>query len=135
MNKLFEESIIESKYFEVHQDWECPIEGFFILSPKRKIRTIDELTEEEQIDYIKLIIKVRKVLKQLGIRDVYFFQNEDTEHDYHLWIFSRLPWMEEFGRKIQSVRKIMNYAKENLTSNEEINKVKEFCKKARTILN
>ena len=129
--KLFADvKIVETKYFDVHQDWEIPIAGFFIIAPKRKIRTLDEFTDAEAAEYISLIRKLRKGMKEvLDIRDVYFFQNEDTKHNFHLWIFPRHDWMESFGRKIESVKPIMNYAKKNMLDEKSIDTVKLYVKK------
>jgi len=116
-NKILfpKEEIITTKLFNVAQDWEVPIAGFFIVAPLRKIKSISEFTDEEAIEFINLIKKVRKGMRQvLKIEEVYLFQNEDTEHGFHFWIFPRFDWMEKFGRKIQSVRPIINYAKENM---------------------
>lgn len=133
MKKLFpDEKIIETKYFDVHQDWEVPIPGFFILSPKRTIKRIDELTEAEATEYIFLVISLRKGMREvLNIDEVYFFQNEDTTHNYHLWIFPRLDWMEKFGRKIESVRPIINYAVENMSDKEGVENVLVYVRKMR----
>jgi len=60
----------------------------------------------------------------LWIEDVYFFQNEDTEHSFHLWIFPRHKWMEKFWRKIESVRPIMKFAQKNMLDKENIENVK-----------
>ena len=65
----------------------------------------------------------------LNIKDVYFFQNEDTESNFHLWIFPRHEWMENFGRKIQSVRPIMEYAQENMANEEIFQEVKASVSK------
>jgi len=67
----------------------------------------------------------------LNIRDVYFFQNEDTKHNFHLWVFPRYDWMEKFGRKIESVKPIMNYAAQNMLGKEQIDKVKNAVIKMR----
>ena len=125
LNKLFPDlKIIETNYFEVHQDWEVPIPGFFILAPKRKIRSIDEFVYEELVDYINLIHKVRKAMRvELNIDTVFFFQNEDTKHNYHLWIFPRYEWMKAFGGGINSVKPIMNYAIENMIDKSNIDDV------------
>ena len=129
------ENIITAKYFDVHQDWEVPISGFFIVAPLRKLKSIDEFTDEEAIEFINLIRKVRKGMRNvLKIEEVYFFQNEDTEHGFHLWIFPRHKWMEKFGRKIQSVRPIMNHAKENMLSDDVFNEVKEYVKKMKEFM-
>jgi len=133
MKKLFpNEDIITTKNFSVCQDWEVPIPGFFIISSKRKIRSISELTNEEAIEFINLLRKVRKGMEEvLRIKDVYLFQNEDTSHNFHLWIFPRYDWMEMFGRKIQSVRLIINYAKENMLNEDVFKQVKDYAKKMR----
>jgi len=133
MEKIFpNEEVIKSKYFGVHQDWEVPIPGFLILAPHRKMRSIMDFTDEESVEFMNLIRKIRKgMLDVLNIEDVYFFQNEDTEHGFHLWIFPRLEWMEKFGRKIQSVRPIMNYAKENMVTSEVKSEVREYVSKMR----
>ena len=58
-------------------------------------------------------------------------QNEETKSNFHLWLFPRHSWMERFGIKIQSVRTIINYAKENMANGNIIDEVKECAKKMR----
>ncbi|TSC53635.1 MAG: pyruvate formate lyase activating enzyme [Parcubacteria group bacterium LiPW_39] len=67
----------------------------------------------------------------LSIEDVYLFHNEDSKYGFHLWIFPRYQWMEQFGRKIESVRPIINYAKENMANEESFRQVKENVAKMR----
>ena len=120
------ENIIITKLFNIHQDWEVPIPGFFVLAPIRKIRSISEFTDEESIEFMNLLRKIREGMREvLKINDVYLFQNEDSEHGFHLWIFPRLSWMDKFGRKIQSVRPIMEYAKENVVSDDVFKEIKK----------
>ena len=108
-----DEEIFCSTYFTVSQDWETPIPGFFIISSNRKVRSISELNEEEAMELMKITIRIRKGMKDvLGIENVYLFQNEDTKHNFHLWMFPRHEWMEKMGSRIQSVKKIMNYAEQ-----------------------
>lgn len=132
-NILFpDENIITTKLFKVGQDWEIPIPGFYIIAPLRKINSISEFTDEESIEFINLIKTVRKGMREaLKIEEVYLFQNEDTEHNFHLWIFPRHAWMEQFGRKIESVKPIMEYAKENMINEPYIKEVKESVSKMR----
>jgi diadenosine tetraphosphate (Ap4A) HIT family hydrolase len=131
MKKIFpNEVVIETKYFDAHQDWEVPIPGFIIVTSKRKIRSMADFTEEEAQEFIKLIIKIRKGMKEvLNIKDVYLIENEDTKHNFHLWIFPRHDWMEKFGRKIESVRPIMLHAQKSMVTDEIIKQVKEDIKK------
>jgi len=70
----------------------------------------------------------------LNIEEVYFFQNGDTTHGFHLWVFPRHKWMEKFGRRIQSIRPIMNYAKENMINDDVFKEVKEDVKKMKKFM-
>ncbi len=125
-----DEIIIKTKLFNLGQDWETPINGFFIIAPLRKIKSIDEFTQEEGIEFINLICKIRKGMREiLKINEVYFFQNEDTSSGFHFWIFPRHKWMEKFGGKIESVRPIMDYAKKNMVDDEIIEEIKNSVKK------
>lgn len=126
MKKLFpDEIVIHTQNFNIGQDWEVPIPGFFVIAPNRKIRSLADFSEAEAQEFIFLARKLRQGMRDiLGINDVYLFQNEDTEHDFHLWAFPRYQWMERFGRKIESVRPIMNFAIANMTTKPVIKEVK-----------
>ena len=92
----------------------------------RSVRSIDEFSEEEGKEFFLTLAKVRRGMREsLGIEDVYLFQNEDTDHNFHLWIFPRHDWMEKFGRKIQSVRPIMEWATQHMTDEPTIREVKD----------
>ena len=125
-NYLFpNEIVIKTKHFVIAQDWEVPIAGFFIVSSLRGIRSIADFTDHESKDFILLIRKLRKGMKEvLKINDVYFFQNEDTKHGFHFWVFPRHSWMETFGRKIESVRPIMDFALRNKKNEITFTKIK-----------
>jgi diadenosine tetraphosphate (Ap4A) HIT family hydrolase len=137
MKQLFpSEKLIETELFIVNQDWEVPIPGFYIVAPKRKLKSLAEFTDKEAQEFIRILRKVRKGMKAaLGIDEAYFFQNEDTVHNFHFWVFPRHNWMEGFGKSIQSVRPIIEYAKHNLGSDEGIGKVKAAVTKMRAYLN
>ena len=85
------EKVIVTKYFDVHQDWTVPIPGFFIIASIRKIRSVADFTDEETLEFMKLVCAIRRGMKgKLRIKEVYLFQREDTEHEnFHLWIFPR----------------------------------------------
>jgi len=133
MTKLFPDAtVVDTRFFNVHQDWEVPIPGFFVLSPHRTLRTIMDFTDEESAEFIVLLQRLRMGMRdELGITDVYYFQNEDSEHGYHLWVFPRLPWMEEHGRKIQSVRPIMNHSKKHRVADEVKAQVMDYVVRMR----
>lgn len=133
--KFKDEIIFRNERFTIGQDWEYPIPAFFILSPNRKIRTIDEFTDEESHEYISLVRKLRKGMKEvLNINDVYFFQNEDTKHNFHLWIFPRHAWMEPFGKGIKSVKPIMEYALREMNNEKIIAEVKSCVEKMKVFI-
>lgn len=133
---IFKDEIVyKSDSFTIGQDWECPIPAFFILAPNRKIRTIDELTDAEASEYIFLIRKLRRGMKEvLNIENVYFFQNEDTKHDYHLWIFPRHSWMEPFGKGIKSVKPIMDYSINQMMNESWFTEVKNSVEKMKLFM-
>lgn len=129
-NLFPEAKVIVTRNFDAHQDMEVPIPGFLVMASIRNIKSISEFNESETKEFLPLLIKVRNALKQvLNVDDVYFFQNEDSDHGFHLWIFPRLPWMEKFGRKIQSVRPIIEYAKENMADESNIEETKKAIRK------
>ncbi len=124
-------SIAATKYFDAYQDYEIPIPGFVILASKRHLQSMDEFTDEERADFIDFLCRVRKGMREaLDVQVVYLIQEEDTSHHFHVWIFPRYDWMtEKFGKKIQSVRPIMEYARENLKIPENLRKVDEAMEK------
>ncbi|WP_462411772.1 HIT family protein [Neobacillus sp. Marseille-QA0830] len=114
--------IIETEHFHAHQDVAYPIEGLVILASKRHFKSVDEMTEEEKLDYIHLLAKIRKAQRTaLGIEHVYYFYNEDTTHHFHTWMVPRYEWMHEWGRSVESVRPVLLHARNHL--NTEANKV------------
>ncbi|WP_159888699.1 HIT family protein [Paenibacillus puerhi] len=113
--------IFESKHFHVHQDVAYPIRGLVILASKRHFYGMDELTDEEQAEYISLIHKIRKEQrKRLGIDQVYYFYNEDTTHHFHLWMVPRYEWMKEFGNSVESLRPVLLHARKNMNNEENM---------------
>ncbi len=124
-------SIATTKYFDAHQDYEIPIPAFVIIASKRHIQSVDEFTDGEKQDFIEFLCRIRHTMRQAcGIKVLYLIQEEDTSHHFHVWIFPRYEWLtKKFGRKIQSVRPIMEYAKKNLQSPDNLKKVDEAIRK------
>jgi len=136
MHKLFDNDkykIILTKHFDVHQDWEIPIPGFFIIATRnRKQKSIDEFSDVQAEELTRLTKKLRKGMRDvLGIDTVYIWQNEDTSEWYHLWMFPRHKWMKKFGIKIESVRPIMKYAEKNMVNDKVFEEVEEYAAKMR----
>lgn len=136
MNVLFKEEIIlKTEKFTVWQDREVPIPWFFILAPNKDLRSIDEFSKGELEEFTEILVKIRKWMrKELGIKDVYLFQNEDTVGNFHLRIFPRHDRMEKFWRRIQSVRPIMEWAIENMVNEETFKEVKKSVQKMKEFL-
>ena len=127
MTILFPDSIIyDSPLFSIAQDREVPIVWFFIIAPVRQVRSIADFTDDEATEFIYILRRLRQGMRDLlHIEDVYLFQNEDTDHNFHLRVFPRHDWMESHGRKIQSVRPIMEYAVQHLTTPHHTQLVKD----------
>lgn len=83
----------ENEKFILTQDWKLPIPGFFIISPKRHLERVEELSQEEK----------------------------NGKH-LHIWIMPRHNWMYNLNDGIiNDIGKIREYAKKNLR-NEKIYK-------------
>lgn len=124
-------SIIRSKYFDVHQDFEIPIPGFMIVTSLRHVKAVDEFTDDESSEFVKVLRASRKLQRDvLGIKTVYLHQEEDTSHHFHLWMFPRYEWMEsKFGLKAESMRPIMEYARKALKNSEDLSQLDDSVKK------
>lgn len=118
-------TIVETEFFHAHQDVAYPIQGLVILASKRHVKCLDELTEEELLDYQRLLVKIRKAQREvLGIEYVYYFYNEDTTHHFHTWMVPRYEWMYEFGRSIESVRPVLLHARNAMYTAENLEYVR-----------
>jgi diadenosine tetraphosphate (Ap4A) HIT family hydrolase len=118
--------IYESSNFHVHQDVAYPIRGLVILASKRHFYCMDELTDEEQLEYITLIHKIRKEQRnKLGIEKVYYFYNEDTTHHFHLWMVPRYEWMYRLGNSVESLRPVLLHARNHMNDEENMKSVTE----------
>jgi diadenosine tetraphosphate (Ap4A) HIT family hydrolase len=103
-----------------------PIKGLVIVAAKRHFTDLDEMTEDERIDYMNLVPKIRKAQRDiLGIEKVYYFYNEDTTHHFHTWMVPRYEWMYEFGRSVESVRPVLLHARNQMTNDENIKEVRQ----------
>lgn len=116
--------VYETKYFHAHQDVAYPIKGLIILASKRHIKSFDELTEEEKLDYIQTLTRIRQAQREvLNIEYVYYFYNEDTTHHFHTWMVPRYEWMYEFGRSVESVRPTLLHARNHMNDTKNMEEV------------
>jgi diadenosine tetraphosphate (Ap4A) HIT family hydrolase len=123
--------VFKTKHFIFGQDWEVPIPGFFIVEPKRKtIKSILDMTKGEYSDFTAVLLKGRKLMKEaLGIEIVYLFQEENGKH-FHVWVFPWYQWMDKFGKSVEAVRPIMQYAIKNMMTEKDIAQVKGAVEKS-----
>jgi diadenosine tetraphosphate (Ap4A) HIT family hydrolase len=136
--KYVGEKVIETKHFEVSQDYEIPIPGFMILSTKKHLKGIEDFSEEIRKEYVDLLYNIRRAMtKALHVEYVYFIQEEDTiaeSSHFHVWLFPRWEWMKQFGRGIRSVKPLMEHAREKMKTKENLMYVKEATKKIKECL-
>lgn len=127
-------TVLTTEHFDAHQDFEIPIPGFIIISSRRHLQSVDEFTNEEKLDFADTLIAVRAGMRKiLNIDVVYLVQEEDTSHHFHVWMFPRYNWMsEKFGKKTPSLRPIMEYARENLKTTENLKEVEKSVSKLKT---
>lgn len=128
--------VVETKNFTVAQDFEIPIPGFLIIGSKRHFYSFADLTDEEKRDFIELLIRVRKAMRDcLKIDKVTVVQEEKTtDSHFHVWLFPWYEWMEKIGADLSSIRKIMEYARKKLKTKENLTKIKKDIETTRAHL-
>jgi diadenosine tetraphosphate (Ap4A) HIT family hydrolase len=127
--------VVRTEHFMVSQDLEVPLPGFYIISTRRHVFSVDEFTVEEQVELGKLLHAVRSGMrKELKIKTVYLFQDEANDNHFHLWLFPRWEWMKPFGFKVQSVRSIVDHAKTTMRTRENFEKAKKMTGKMRVFM-
>ena len=118
----------EDETFTLSQDWEVPIPGFLIASPKRHLETFMEMTKEERIEIFELVNETMKILRENQICerfDVIF--EEKPNHHFHIWILPRYDWMQELvGDITDNLGKVFEYAKINLKTKENFQAIEEI---------
>lgn len=125
----------ENDRFTLSQDWELPIKGFFIVSPKRHIEKLCELTDEERNEMFHIVDKTVRILRENKIceRFDYIFEEKENRH-LHVWILPRYDWMNEIVDDIiDSIGIIFDYAKTNFRNHEnyeEIKRISSIVKKS-----
>ena len=124
----------ENEKFTLSQDWELPIQGFFVVAPKRCIEKFEQLNKEEKIEIFEIVDKTIKILRENNICDRFnvVFEEKENRH-FHIWIMPRYKWMSDlFGDIIGDIGKIFEYAKNNLRNVENYNAIKEITNLVKT---
>ena len=123
----------ENDNFTLSQDWELPIEGFFIVSPKRHIEKLSELTDIERNEMFYIVNETIKILRENNICERFeiLFEEKENRH-LHVWIMPRHEWMRKVtGDIIENIGTVLEYAKANFRNEEvyeRINKITMIIK-------
>ena len=128
------ERIGETKNFVLEQDFEWPIEGFLIIASKRHIHSILDFNKDEEKEFFRILKRSRKIMKEvLDIEKVTIVQEEDslTSH-FHVWLFPWHDWMKKHGTKLQNIKEIMKYAKENFSDKKHFDKIRKIGNKLKS---
>ncbi len=117
----------ENDMFTLSQDWELPIVGFFVITPKRHVERLTELTDTERNAMFKLTNETIKVLEKHGVCDNYnvIFEEKPTSH-LHIWLMPRHQWMKaKFGNPTKHIAELFDYAKLSLKTPETFEKIQQ----------
>ncbi len=64
-----------------------------------------------------------------------FVQEEKSTHHFHVWLFPWYEWMGKVGSGLDSVKRIMEYAREKMKNKENLKKIEEDTIKIKAYLN
>lgn len=125
----------ENERFTLSQDWELPIQGFFVISPKRCVEKFAELSKEERDEMFDIIDKTIKVLRDNKVCEMFnvIFEEKEKRH-FHVWIMPRYKWMKEkFGTITGKIDEIFEYAKDNFRNEENYKRIDEITEIVRSV--
>lgn len=120
----------ENDNFILNQDWELPIPGFLIVCPKRHVEKLSELTKVERDEIFDIVDKTINILRKNNICDRFnvIFEEKENIH-FHIWIMPRYKWMSDnFGKITKNIDSIFKYAKTNMRTKENFDKINEITK-------
>lgn len=123
----------ENERFTVAQDWELPIEGFMIVSPKRHVERFDEFSRDERIEMFDIVDRVISILRERGVCEFFdvIFEERAGRH-LHVWIMPRHAWMLEICEDIiDNVGVVCEFAKERFRKNEVYERIAEVSEMVR----
>lgn len=117
--------VYENERFTLSQDWELPIPGFMVVSPKKCVEMFSELSLEERNEMFLIVDKTIKILRATNICDRFdvVFEEKENRH-LHVCIMPRYGWMQELVDDItENIGIIYTYAKENFKNEETYSKI------------
>ena len=119
----------EDDLFVLAQDWALPIQGFFVISPKRHVKCLSELSDFERNKMFEIINRAIVILKENNVCNCYsviFEEKDKPNHHLHVWIMPRHKWMLDLvGNIVDNIGEVCDYAKENFRTKENFDKIKE----------
>ena len=123
----------ENERFTLAQDWELPIDGFMIVSPKRHIEKLSELSRDERIEMFDIVDRTIKILRENDVCENFdvIFEERADRHLY-VWIMPRHEWMMEICEDIiDNVKVVCDYAKENFRNDKVYERISEISEMVR----
>lgn len=129
--------VYENNLITISQDWELPIDGFQVISPKRHVEKFTDLTHEEQTLILNMTNRLLSALREMKIAEEFnvIFEEKAGTH-LHFWIMPRHDWMtKNFGSPTKHIAEIFEYAKQNFRTQEHIEKINQTNKNLKDILN
>lgn len=115
----------ENDNFTISQDWELPIKGFMVLSPKRHVTQLNELTDSERNELFYLVNKIMEILKENNIVETCILTFEERKHvHFHVCVVPRFDWMHQLTDDIAGdLKKIIEYAKNTFITEKDFEEI------------
>lgn len=112
--------VYEDDFINVSADPEIPINGFMVLGINKHIKSLNEMSETERINIMKILNKTISTIKKVNIaKEVLLIQEEKANH-FHIWIVPIHDWMNKFGKNVKNIKEIIDYSKQNFNENQKI---------------
>ena len=121
----------QDEEFTVSQDWELPINGFYVVCPtKNHVEFLTQLSDQEISKLFSLVKQVESALKDIGVADQFniVLQEKKGVH-LHVWIMPQKDWMKAINKNIMgNLSEIFTWAKNNLRTKENFENINKTTK-------
>ena len=130
--------IYQNDLVTLTQDWELPIEGFFVIATKRHVEFMSELTKEEMNEVFTVTNKTIALMREVypGIRYNVLFEEKENNH-FHVWLMPRHDWMFEIagGNPTKNISAVFKHAKSNFINKETTERIRLICGELKAKMN
>lgn len=124
--------IAETSNFILHQDPEVLIRGFLIISAKRHLQSLAQMSPAEAQELFSLVYQARLALEKVIPGVVVTLIQEERSGHFHLWLLPRCAWMDEFfDPSLNNIRPLMAYAKTHRKTEAGIREILETVEAVR----